>query len=61
MQLDNARIRFVEDRDGRGPGLGGLDIRVANREFILSAARQRGCYVSDDRVDICGVRWYLQD
>lgn len=61
MQLNNATIRFVEAEDGRGPGLGGLDIAVKNRDHILSAALERGCYVSDDRVDICGTRFYLHD
>lgn len=61
MELNNATIRFVEATDGRGAGLGGLDVAVADRDHILAAAKQRNCYVSDDRVDICGVRWYLQD
>jgi len=61
MEFNNATIRFVEDEDGRGPGLGGLDISVANRDHILSTAKDRGCYISDDRVDICGTRWYLNE
>ena len=61
IALNNATIRFVEATDGRGPGLGGLDLAVNDRERILKAARERGCYVSADRVDVCGVRWYLQD
>ncbi len=61
MQLNNATLRFVEAQDGRGPGLGGLDIKVANRAHVLSRAKARGCYVSDDQVDICGTRWYLHD
>ncbi len=61
MQFNNAEIRFVEAQDGRGPGLGGVDLKVADRTGILSAAKAGGCYVSDEQVDICGVRWYLQD
>ncbi len=61
LALNNAELRFVEATDGRGPGLGGLDILVADRAAILSEAKTRGCYVSDDRVDIGGVRWYLTD
>ena len=61
MRLNNATIRFVEAQDGRGPGLGALDIAVRDRDYILSAARKRSCYVSDDRIDICGTRFYLQD
>lgn len=61
MQFNNAVVRFVEAQDGRGPGLGGVDIAVADRQSILQAARARDCYVDDDRVDICGIRWYLHD
>ena len=61
MAFNNVRVRFVEATDGRGPGLGGLDIKVADRDHILKTAKERGGYVSDDRVDICGVRWYLYD
>jgi len=61
MELNNVTVRFVEEEDGRGPGLGGLDIAVADRGYILREAKERGCYVSDDRVDICGTRWYLHD
>jgi len=61
VDLNNVTLRFVEEADGRGAGLGGLDIAVADREHILRTARERGCYVNDDRVDICGVRWYLLD
>ncbi len=61
MRLNNATIRFVEADDGRGAGLGGLDVAVKNRDHILTAARERGCYVNDDRVDICGTRFYLHE
>ena len=61
MDFNNATIRFVEAKDGRGPGLGGLDIAVANRDHILSEAENRDCFVNEDRVDICGTRWYLHD
>ncbi len=61
LALNNARLRFVEERDGRGPGLGGVDISVSNREDILREARQRNAYVSDEQLLICGTRWYLHD
>ena len=60
LQVNNAVIRFVEAKDGRGPGLGGLDIAVNNLDHILTEAKSRGCYVSDDQVDICGTRFYLK-
>lgn len=61
MALNNVVVRFVEATDGRGYGLGGLDLKVANRAHILAAAKVRGAYVSDDEVHVCGVRFKLQD
>jgi len=56
LALDNATLRFVEATDGRGEGLGGIDVKVEDRPAVLDAARARGCYVSDGRVDIGGLR-----
>ena len=56
MQLDNAILRFVEDSDGRGEGLGGIDVVVTDRAAILDAADRLGCAVSDDQVAIAGLR-----
>lgn len=61
LHLNNAVLRFVEATDGRGPGLGGLDIKVADRAGILKRAQERGCYVDDEQVLICGTRFYLHD
>lgn len=61
MALNNVGIRFVEATDGRGPGLGGLDLKVADRSAILAAAKARNAYVSDDEVHVCGVRFRLID
>jgi hypothetical protein len=60
VALDNVTLRFVALNDDRGPGLSGLDIRVADRAAILSEAKRRGCYLSDDQVLICGTRFYLK-
>ena len=56
VALANASLRFVKDDDGRGPGLGGLDIAVNDRDAVLAAAKERDAYISDDRVMICGTR-----
>lgn len=56
MQLDNATLRFVEDVDGRGEGLGGIDVVATDRAAILDAADRLGCVVSDDQVAIAGLR-----
>jgi hypothetical protein len=59
IAINNVTLRFVEATDGRSTGLGGLDIAVADRDHILSRAKARDCYINDDQVDICGVRWNL--
>lgn len=59
MPLDNAVVRFVEATDGRGEGLGGIDIVAVDRERVMAAARQRGCATGDDQITICGTRFYL--
>jgi hypothetical protein len=52
-------VRFVEATDGRGEGLGGVDIVVPDRARVLTAAAARGRKISDDQVTICGVRFNL--
>lgn len=59
VPLANAYLRFVEATDGRGPGLGGIDVRVADRARLLTQAKERDCYVSDEQVMICGTRFNL--
>ena len=61
LQLRNAWLRFVPSNDGRGAGLGGVVLSVRDRDRVLRAAHERGLYVSDDRVDVCGTRFYLRD
>jgi len=61
LRLDNAGIRFVKDADSRGEGLGGVDLVVADRPRLLAAAERRGRRVSDDLVNICGIRFRLVD
>ena len=59
MPLENASTRFVEATDGRGDGLGGIDIVVGDRARLLAAAAERNRKVSDDQVMVCGVRFNL--
>lgn len=60
MELDNTTVRFVQETDGRGEGLGGIDVITEDREAVLAAARIRDCYVSDDEVAVAGLRVYLR-
>ena len=56
IRLDEGSIRFVTAADGRGTGLGGIDVEVVDRARLLVAAQARGCEVSDETVMICGTR-----
>lgn len=59
IELANASLRFVAARDGRGDGLGAIDVRVADRPRLLAQARECGCRLSDDQLLIGGVRFNL--
>jgi hypothetical protein len=59
LPLDNASVRFVAATDGRGEGVGGIDVAAVDRKRILAAAERRGCRVADDQVMVCGTRFYL--
>jgi hypothetical protein len=59
LALEDARVRFVPCSDGRPEGLGGLDLRVADREAILESARKRGCLRGESKVSVCGTRFEL--
>lgn len=56
IPLDASVLRFVEDRDGRGEGLAGFDVRAVDGAAILRSARSRGVPASDHGVTIGGVR-----
>jgi hypothetical protein len=61
LALDDATLRFVEASDGRGEGLGGLDVSTLDQEHVVSTARHHDLDVSDDEslVMLCGVRFRL--
>ncbi|MBJ83046.1 MAG: hypothetical protein CL462_09095 [Acidimicrobiaceae bacterium] len=61
IQFENASIRFVEAVDGRGDGLGGIDVVCVDRDAVLAGAQQRNCGVNDDQVLLGGLRVYLRD
>ncbi|MDE0944020.1 MAG: hypothetical protein OSB58_16500 [Alphaproteobacteria bacterium] len=58
--LDNATLRFVEATDGRGEGLGGVDLKVADPAAILAAATTKGMAVDGNTVTVCGTRFRLE-
>jgi hypothetical protein len=56
VAFENAPARFVPASDGRGTGVGGLDVKAADREAVLKAAAARGLKRSGSQVLVCGVR-----
>lgn len=60
IALDNARIRFVQARDGRGEGLGGIDLAVPDVDALTARCRQQGLTLVDGGVVIGGVRFYFR-
>jgi hypothetical protein len=54
--LDQGAIRFVPATDGRGDGVGGIDIAVTDRARLLAAAQVRNVRVTTDQLVICGTR-----
>jgi hypothetical protein len=57
IPLENATLRFVAATDGRGEGLGGVDVAVVDRGRLLDAARERGVLREDGTILICGTRF----
>lgn len=60
IELENATLRFVTATDGRGEGLGGIDVITNDRDAVLAGARARDCYISDDEVRVAGLRIRLR-
>jgi hypothetical protein len=56
LVLGNATLRFVPDADGRGEGLGGIDLVATDRAGTLAAARERGLLDAGDLIALCGMR-----
>jgi hypothetical protein len=59
LKLQNSEIRFVVERDGRGQGLGGLDLVMTDREQALANAEKHGCRTGENLVTICNMRLRL--
>ena len=59
LALDDSDLRFVPARDGRGEGLGGLDISATNPEKALANAEAAGCRSGENLITICGLRLRL--
>jgi hypothetical protein len=60
MTLDNADVRFVEATDGRGEGLGAIDVAAVDKERVLASAEERDRRTGDAQVTIGGLRINLR-
>jgi len=56
LEFENMPVRFVPAKDGRGTGLGALDVKVVDPEAVANAARARGLPAAAGQVTVCGVR-----
>jgi hypothetical protein len=56
VALEPGRLRFVRETDGRGEGVSGIDVEVADKRGALARAAGRKLPVNGDTVEICGTR-----
>jgi catechol 2,3-dioxygenase-like lactoylglutathione lyase family enzyme len=56
IPLDEGTIRFVEAADGRGEGLGGVDVAATDAPEVLKRARNRGLPIDGNCITLCGTR-----
>ena len=59
LDFGGSDLRFVPIRDGRGEGLGGLDIGTTDLERARANAEAQGCLAGENLVMICGMRLKL--
>jgi hypothetical protein len=56
IELDLGSLRFVPATDGRGEGLGGIDVKIPRHERARFAARQKDVAEVDGALLLCGTR-----
>ncbi|MBI1181634.1 MAG: hypothetical protein GC201_13870 [Alphaproteobacteria bacterium] len=59
IRLEHGAIRFVDAADGRGEGLGGVDLLVPDPRPILDRAEALGLPVTGNRLLLAGMRFTL--
>jgi len=58
IPLEESRIVFVEDSDGRGEGIESFEISVKDKESLLRKAEEKGL-IKDEEVYVGGVKFLL--
>ena len=56
IPLDIGDIRFVEAKDGRGPGISALDVIVKDKAKVLTAAKARDRQLGPSQIQVVGCR-----
>jgi hypothetical protein len=56
VPLAEGTLRFVEVADGRGEGLGGIDVVAPGAAEVLKRARNRGLPIDGNCITLCGAR-----
>lgn len=56
IDLDAGSLRFVPATDGRGEGLGGIDVKIPRHDRARFAARQKDVPDDDGVLMLCGTR-----
>ena len=56
IPLDLGDIRFVEAKDGRGPGISALDVKVKDGAKVLAAAKARNRQLGPSQIQVVGCR-----
>ena len=59
IAMRGSDLRFVAANDGRGEGLGGLDISATDADKALANAEALGCRTGENLITICGMRLRL--
>lgn len=56
VRLDDGAVRFHGNRDGRGPGLAGIDVVATDKAAVMAAAAEHQRGTGSDEVTIGGLR-----
>ena len=56
IRMSNAAVRFVAATDGRGEGLGGIDLVANDAARAKAQAAEIGCSIDGDTIGVCGTR-----
>ena len=59
LDFDNAELRFVPVIDGRGEGLGGIDLKINDIGHVTAEAAKRRIMPVNNIIIVCGTRFRL--